>query len=96
VGRTSSEKTKSGLRRAPGQSRRLSLFLIREGLISRDYPGCIGSVQLKATLDEFHVAASDKEIVIAFVQSTKADIVEQYKAKAEEYWPTLTGASIEE
>ncbi len=31
---------------------------------------------LKATLDEFKVAATEKEMVIAFVQSTKADIVE--------------------
>jgi len=31
---------------------------------------------LKATLDEFKVPVAEKETVIAFVQSTKADIVE--------------------
>jgi hemoglobin len=40
-----------------------------------DWSAFLGHV--KATLDEFQVAAGEKETVIAFVQSTKADIVEQ-------------------
>src|SRR5262249_37365188 len=39
-----------------------------------DWSAFLGHV--KATLDEFQVAATEKEMVIAFVQSTKADIVE--------------------
>jgi hypothetical protein len=31
---------------------------------------------LQATLDKFNVPVAEKETVIAFVQSTKADIVE--------------------
>jgi hemoglobin len=39
-----------------------------------DWTAFLGHVT--ATPDEFHVAATEKEMVIAFVQSTKADIVE--------------------
>ena len=39
-----------------------------------DWSSFLGHV--KATLDEFKVAATEKEMVIGFVQSTKADIVE--------------------
>jgi len=39
-----------------------------------DWAAFLGHVN--ATLDEFRVPAAEKEQVIAFVQSTKADIVE--------------------
>ena len=39
-----------------------------------DWSAFLGHVT--ATLNEFQVAATEKEMVIAFVQSTKADIVE--------------------
>jgi hemoglobin len=35
---------------------------------------------LNATLDEFQVPAAEREAVIAFVQSTKADIVDRAEA----------------
>jgi hemoglobin len=35
---------------------------------------------LNATLDEFQVSAPEREAVLAFVQSTKADIVERAEA----------------
>lgn len=39
-----------------------------------DWTAFLGHVN--ATLDEFKVPGAEKEMVIAFVQSTKADIVE--------------------
>ena len=45
-----------------------------------DWSAFLGHV--KATLDEFKVPAAEKETVIAFVQSTKADIVEHAEGDA--------------